>query len=298
MKYKKQTILSGVIGFSLLALVGCSNGTQGTAPANNTMGNSTNTTSNNTSITQTNTTNATTTISSGTGSMAKTSTTSSVVFLPNHRQEMIAQNGVDITFLSPKDGWKMVAYPGETSQEPVDIYKTTDGGQNWNKIAAATIPSSSAAESNSPPYGKLPSDGTKYGLSFVNNLVGWITGTTPRVGYPWLFMTHDGGHTLQHQNLSIPASYAQSQIGITPPSFFTSQDGILLINLQPIKGGNGVWMIYSTHDGGQNWGDPKPLLVSGTSDNLSWRFKTSNIGAVTVNSNTFRTPNGGYTWVK
>lgn len=81
------------------------------------------------------------------------------------------------------------------NNEEVDVYRSTDGGDTWTKVASTTRENEN---------GRLPTQGTKFDIKFLNSTTGWITGTTIRSNSQYLHVTDDGGHTWWHQALPLP----------------------------------------------------------------------------------------------
>ncbi|CAA7602020.1 Hypothetical protein DEACI_2691 [Acididesulfobacillus acetoxydans] len=205
-------------------------------------------------------------------------------------------------FLNPDRGWKMVYGLSAMMSESVDLYDTTDGGKNWTKISVAGPTHTSATGSASLPAGTLPYGGIKNGLSFVNTSTGWITGYVPAVNYPWIFVTHDGGHTWVHQELPVPkniAHYASMTFDLTPPAFFTSKDGILVERIADVPRGiaHPAYVFFFTQDGGRTWVD-QPSSALELSFPASDPKRSGQSFSVTVNGITWHTVDHGYTWTK
>jgi photosystem II stability/assembly factor-like uncharacterized protein len=222
--------------------------------------------------------------------------------LPNHRIQTIHKDKVDVVFIDSKHGWKMVPGQGAMNSEPVDIYQTTDGGKSWIKTAVANQKNVSASESTNLPAGTLPYEGIKNGLSFVNSSTGWITGYAPRVGYQWIFVTNDGGRTWVHQELPVPKDviqYTSMSFDLTPPTFFTAKDGILIEKIAdaPQSITHPTYVFLYTQDGGRNWAEQP-------SSNISLNFPNSDPDrsgqsfSITVNDATWYTSDSGYTWTQ
>jgi len=85
--------------------------------------------------------------------------------------------------------------------------------------------SSTGTVTNEP--GSIPLSEIKEGISFLNDLRGWVTGQSRAMGYAMLYITNDGGKTWNHQDLPIPEEYKHSLITIKAPVFFNDKDGIL-----------------------------------------------------------------------
>src|SRR3989442_6467918 len=125
-----------------------------------------------------------------------------------------------ISFINPREGWLsvfMVAYMGHEEDE---IYRSTDGGETWTKVASAT----SGDDSSS-----LPLDGSKTAITFLNHTTGSLT-----VGYfsspkqAHLYVTHDGGRKWRAENLPLPPQLGLHW-GVHPRSVkpFAPRDAIL-----------------------------------------------------------------------
>lgn len=89
-----------------------------------------------------------------------------------------------------------------------------------------------------------------------------------------------------------------SQFVLSPPAFFTKQDGIKIYNDV-----NSLW--YITHDGGKTWTLIQQPSRKGSDGNLSWDFSGIDRnydpvmnGQLTINAITWITKDGGLTWSK
>lgn len=143
----------------------------------------------------------------------------------------------DTVFISTAIGWKSVyRYKGMFSED-TELFKTTDGGSTWIKIA------DSSQESSTLP------GGVKSGLTFVNDQKGWFTANAPWEGRVGLFITTDGGVTWSEERLEVPSILKTSQIDVYPPLFFTEKLGILPARPED----KAHSLLYITSDGGSTW---------------------------------------------
>ncbi len=124
----------------------------------------------------------------------------------------------------------------------VDVFRTTDGGKTWTKVSVAS-PTYNSSEALPP--------GAEW-LSFFDVSNGWATGSSPITQLIWLYITHDGGTTWQHQTLPQPA-HGQHDIFTGPITFFNREDGILPTCLATNAGLATGADIYVTHNGGTTW---------------------------------------------
>jgi photosystem II stability/assembly factor-like uncharacterized protein len=148
-----------------------------------------------------------------------------------------------IQFLDEQNGWAMANINCGAGSCGLDIFKTTDGGQSWNRV-------SSASPNNDAQLNTLPFAGDKNGMTFLDMQHGWMGGTEPKDGYVWFFATQDGGQTWKQVNLPLPSGYISSTISVDPPKFFGDQDGILPVTLFTDSPHT---LFYATQDGGQSW---------------------------------------------
>ncbi len=162
-----------------------------------------------------------------------------------------------ITFVNAQDGWLFSNGGAAAGSEGGDIFRTTNGGAGWTDVM-------SIRPETNPQAGALPFSGDKSGLSFRDASTGWATGFVagPNL-FPWLYVTHDGGATWQHQSLPIPSAITNAQVALTPPTFFNAQAGILPVdfNQQNAPGLD----VYFTQDGGATWQSTALVLASANS---------------------------------
>ncbi len=132
-----------------------------------------------------------------------------------------------IFFLNAQVGWIMFGKGAAAGSEAVDVLHTSDGGVTWKVISVSNY------NTANNPKG-LPFGGDKSGLSFVNETTGWATGFTAADNFAWLYITHDGGVTWQHQSIPLPAS--ASQVSTIPPVFFNATSGLLPVIIPSLAG--------------------------------------------------------------
>ena len=161
-------------------------------------------------------------------------------------------------FLTIREGFlELNIGGGAAGSEGIGIFHTTNGGQTWTEVAA----------SNNQSNSSFPLTGRKNGISFKDMQSGWATGEDASAN-PWLYMTHDGGHTWNKQ--SIPPVFPNptdiQHYTTTPPVFF-GNTGFLPVTVI-INGGTDphVLEIYKTTDGGITWTLIKPEHAFGSSN--------------------------------
>lgn len=105
-----------------------------------------------------------------------------------------------LSFADPDDGWLLANYGGSMNQDPVQLYRTTDGGLRWSLIAK-TLPG---------PYGGTSSSGLpvscdKVRLMFATASAGWLSGSCFSLPDA-LLVSRDGGAYWASPALPVPAS--------------------------------------------------------------------------------------------
>jgi photosystem II stability/assembly factor-like uncharacterized protein len=158
-------------------------------------------------------------------------------------------------FINLQDGWIEVVTNGGpgAGSESVAIFRTTDGGMSWTKVADTTRANSD-----------LPNGGLKSGISFKDAQNGWATGRDASSS-PWLYVTHDGGASWKKQALP-GATDATASYLTTPPVFFGNK-GIMPVSISLPNGAETA--IYTTSDGGETWTAPQthnPFSIDSTND--------------------------------
>ncbi len=202
----------------------------------------------------------------------------------------VAAVGVFVTFhqvvpASPASGrifypTKMVtASTGWSWVEPSELWRTTDGGAHWTKVAAPSVPDRPG------PYTETP-----YLLDATH---AWIAesgqGAAGSQG-PYIittFSTVDGGKTW-HQGASIP--------GVSPKLFFIDQShGWLLLPPQGSSATDYTATLYTTDDAGLHWNIKSNATLPVGIDSLI--FSSLTTGWIAGTGGTLLvTHDGGVTW--
>lgn len=155
---------------------------------------------------------------------------------------------LQISFINAQDGWILFTSSQDSMSNTLAyLFRTTDGGKSWIKIATAGTSS-----------GALPLNSDKQGLSFLNASTGWVTSYGDNNQPVQLYKTVDGGQTWQRQTLQLPAQIAPNPVSILAPSFFNASNGILPVLYYNSGNDRGI-DIYITHDGGAHWQSTTPL---------------------------------------
>ncbi len=132
---------------------------------------------------------------------------------------------LNFDFLDPQHGWLVVAtQTGSGFVSSGQLFQTPDGGATW-------------IDRPPPPSG--------HAVRFSRLLTGWNVGGG---GYDQLYVTHDGGHRWQQQNVPVPPAYADTSPALDLPAFVDSKLGVL-----PIRFADGSVQFDFSVDGGSTW---------------------------------------------
>ncbi|GLV58526.1 hypothetical protein KDH_53570 [Dictyobacter sp. S3.2.2.5] len=192
------------------------------------------------------------------------------------------QGIVNIDFIDPMNGWLLLkSGSNKLTDEPVNVFSTTDGGNNWYQL-------DSPNQSNSSRLSTLPATIEKTGISFGTTTQGWVTGYSAEQNTPILYTSADAGYTWTPQTLKLPG---KSAIRTFPPVFFGQNDGILPAQ---IMDNSHAIVIYTTQDGGKTWsGNPASPSITST---VSFTDASHGWSAGSDGSTIYSTSDGGKNW--
>ena len=200
-------------------------------------------------------------------------------------------------FLNDMTGWIVLSGADLTSGT---LYRTTDGGVNWNShpvpfssgsmqfldpsngwilvglgagmshMAVAVFRTSDGGNTWSQVFiddptaagtsNTLPFAGDKTGLTALDANHAWVTGSEPVSDFIYIYTTQNGGQTWSAQNPALPAGYAGAMTNSFPPHFFSATEGVLPVGLYANTPGIAL---YLSHDGGQTWAASQPVPING-----------------------------------
>lgn len=165
-----------------------------------------------------------------------------------------------IDFLNQMDGYALVVSDAAMGKMSKSIYKTNDGGENWQRIGDIT--------------NKIYS----YPLSmkFKNANEGLITSTSRGENDIFTFKTTDGGTTWSKENMEMLDAYRAGYYNIEvykagyytnsyQPAFFTnSQDGVVPVEYVALGQWKRFVIPYITNDDGSTWSHMYDLNTNNT----------------------------------
>jgi photosystem II stability/assembly factor-like uncharacterized protein len=174
-----------------------------------------------------------------------------------------------IYFRNPRQGW-LLAYLSETYSDALcspggcpllGVFHTADGGQSWTQAAKLK------------PMQAFPGAHLQGQLRFWDALNGWLIDDSGSPALHLVYTTHDGGKSWKGVSLQSPQLGGnQSAIISEPPHFFTSDEGLLVVQTTPVcQAGTcpspqsaPMSYLYRTNDGGDHWSGPSALPTIGS----------------------------------
>jgi photosystem II stability/assembly factor-like uncharacterized protein len=146
-----------------------------------------------------------------------------------------------LAFTDATHGWLLQSLGAAMQQNPVQVYRTVDGGRRWSLIAA----SPRWNQAGTSPGG-LPVSCDKTGIAFATPADGWLTSACFSLAGAVL-ATHDGGAHWAPQPLPLPAgTCGTSSCLIYPPQFFGPTGFLTIPHV-------GAPYLLLSHDTGATW---------------------------------------------
>jgi photosystem II stability/assembly factor-like uncharacterized protein len=155
-----------------------------------------------------------------------------------------------LQFLDANNGRILTDRGSREGSEAVEIFQSSDGGATWVSVFHD--------DPSQPGFSDgLPLAGIKNGMTFLDNNIGWVTGSNQENGSLFLYVTHDGGASWRQQSVPLPPDFTPNRYLTQAPVFF-GKDGFL--PLMVYRPDRTDLTFYVTHDGGLTWsGDPSDV---------------------------------------
>lgn len=146
-----------------------------------------------------------------------------------------------LSFADPRDGWLLVSEGAAMDRNPVQVYRTTDGGANWS-LTAQSPPINSDSDIG------IPVVCDKTGITFASAVAGWLTSACAVRLSGELLVSRDGGVTWGSDPLPVPSSAcADGGCEVTGPQFI---DGTAFLTVETDTGATDLLV---SRDLGQTW---------------------------------------------
>lgn len=182
-------------------------------------------------------------------------------------------------FLGPNQGFALEDLGAGAGSHYVALHSTNDGGETWMEVF-----SHEPGESKS-----LPERGTKNGITFLDQVRGFIGGSIPMTDHFHFYVTSDGGRTwTQETDIALPDAFAGSFLDVWQPIFLNQQTGVLPVRA---TGEEIILLIYRTDDGGNTWHYHDAVPGGQDVD-----FLNMEQGWIAAEASLFRTVDGGANW--
>jgi photosystem II stability/assembly factor-like uncharacterized protein len=188
----------------------------------------------------------------------------------------------DLAFLDDENGWAMVGLGVGAGNMGVAIYRTSDGGADWEQVYTNDPNLPNATEG-------LPLGGIKNDLTPLDAQTAWVGGVIYAPETFYFFTTGDGGRTWAEQPLPLPPGTQGAEISIDAgPIFLSAQEGVLPVRF---SGETSKTAFYATRDGGQSWEFLASMPGAGAVD-----FVSPSEGVFWTGEQFFVTSDGGASW--
>jgi photosystem II stability/assembly factor-like uncharacterized protein len=208
---------------------------------------------------------------------------------------MAAGYASQLSFTDPRDGWLLVNEGAAMGRNPVQVYRTTDGGAHWSLTAQ-----SPAIDSDSDSG--IPVVCDKTGITFASATAGWISSLCTVGLSGELLVSRDSGVTWEPQRLPVPAGMCgDTGCELTGPEF---ADGTGFLTLAAYGGAKDLLI---SRDLGQTW-QSVPLPPGYPSKEYAYpqiRFFDPQHGVLvpggsqgTIGAVFYTTADGGQTWTE
>lgn len=155
---------------------------------------------------------------------------------------------VAVAFAGPRQGWLLESMGAAMSQNPVRVYRSSDGGRSWALAASSATPGNPQSDSGLPIACNKTSvvvgaagSGTAAGL-------GWITGFCPGSLTGAVLVSRDGGAHWASPPLPVPPSACQQSGCEVPEPQSVGRTTFLVIWAYPDQA-----LLLETTDGGATW---------------------------------------------
>lgn len=204
----------------------------------------------------------------------------------------------NLGFSDTSNGWLLAHLGAGMSHDYVALYKTADGGQNWQLMVD---PSQSGVIQSS-----LPMTCVKNGVVFLDANTGWVTGGCNGV-LPGLFLYHttDGGKTWLPAALPPPENAPNLLVDekiVCDTRRPTAESGLVTVQVscQVATGDSQSWL-YRSNSAGQTWvidALPAPYgMIEIIEGGPMWMLGRENTRADTRRT-LFRSNDAGATWTE
>ena len=172
--------------------------------------------------------------------------TMSILHLSTHMAATFQGGSVSLDFVSPKEGWLLLASQGFAGSQMDALFRTTDGGQQWHELQHTPAPASAAAKVPFEDVTHVTMNSEGWGLASVNTEV---------FGRATILVTANGGRSWVPESLPLPSTAAQSQVfeGCVEVASLHSAWVVVSFGLASTHPPQQDLVFYHTTDRSQHW---------------------------------------------
>ena len=154
----------------------------------------------------------------------------------------------EVSFADPQHGFLLLG-GGDAAmgQDPVSVYRTSDGGAHWS-LAAASPDQTGTTVASPPGPGQIPAVCDKGGLAFPTATNGWIASTCTAGLVNGLLVSQDGGTSWADESLPLPATTCGGGACTVSGPQFLGGTGFVTVDPEPAGAA-----LLVTRDLGQTW---------------------------------------------
>ena len=187
-------------------------------------------------------------------------------------------------------GWWLLGFgAGASGGEAVTLWRSSNAGGAWARVAASGNGLTSA-----PPH-SLPYYGDKTGIAVSPAQQVWLTGITAGEGMAWLYRSGPGGRTWTPVSLGVPKAWTRAELASYPPVWASAHQGYLPVTVDgPTFTGIAVYTVNGLHT---TWTSassiPAPSLLTAR---FSLAVATPRSVWVATGRNLWASTDGGYDW--
>ncbi len=186
------------------------------------------------------------------------------------------------------DGWLLESLGAAMGSNPVQLFRSTDGGLRWSAEARSALGSQ-------PEVGGIPAGCDKSGMSFGGRGAGWITGFCNSLSGAVL-ESADAGQHWKPSALPLPQHACESGGCEVPAPQFAGNTTFLQVNNYP----SAAHLLVST-DSGSTWKVERLPASAGPYPRTQWFSPADGITIAagsqeSVGTHSFVTTDGGTNW--
>lgn len=212
----------------------------------------------------------------------------SMLFISRDGGESWETNKLDMPggalyFISATEGFMLASLGVGAGSEYVAVHHTTDSGKTWDTVFSH--------EPGQEP-GTLPSSGIKNGITFMDENIGFITGSAPITESLYLYRTADGGQSWEQKSCENLPVFGEGDMWVpSPVRRIDPSTAFIAIEAFIAERDTTVTHWCKTTDAGESW-----QFVSSRDQITASDFGTADFGVALGNGKLLRTLDGGVTW--